>query len=127
MHQQPADRPSSKGSTASEAGIATVWAVTWMFVCLTVGGVGLVLGYAEARQHQVDGSADLVAIAAASALQRGDDPCRTAFEVAGANNVALSDCRTEGLDVVVKVQARLDLPFGLRPWVHAHARAGPAP
>ena len=42
-----------------ESGIATVWATAWMLVFVLVGGVGLVLSVAEARQHQVDAAADL--------------------------------------------------------------------
>lgn len=126
MRRQIVDQPGVRRRTSSQAGIAVVWALAWMYVCLTLSGVALVLSYAEARQHQVDGSADLAAIAAAAALQRGDDACRAASATAGANHVTLSSCRVEGLDVVVGVQARVNLPFGLHPWAHADSRAGPA-
>lgn len=110
----------------TERGIATVWAVAWMFVCLTVGGIGALLAGAEVSQHHVDGAADLAALSAAARLQRGGDPCPTAAAVSAANQVTLVRCRVDGEDVLVTVRARLDLPFGLHPWVSGEARAGPA-
>jgi secretion/DNA translocation related TadE-like protein len=108
------------------AGVATVWAVAWMLVLVLIGGVGLVLGFAAARQHQVDAAADLVALSAAASLQRGADPCSTAARVAAGNHVVLKRCQVTQADVVIAIRARVALPFGLHPWVSAQARAGPA-
>ena len=108
-----------------ESGIATVWATAWMLVFVLVGGVGLVLSVAEARQHQVDAAADLAALSAAARLQRPGEPCQAAADVATANHVVLVGCRVAAGDVVVSVRARVVLPFGLHPWVSSWARAGP--
>ncbi len=109
----------------TQHGIATVWAVAWMFLCLTVGAIGALVAAAEASQHHVDGAADLAALSAAARLQRGGDPCPAAAAVSAANEVTLVRCRVDGDDVLVVVRARLDLPFGLHPWVSGEARAGP--
>lgn len=106
-------------------GIATVAALGWSVICVQVGMVALVLAFAVARQHQVDGSADLVAISAASAHQHGRDGCRVAARVAAVNAVRLVDCRVIGDDVAVRVEAVVHLPFGLHPDVRGRARAGP--
>ncbi|MEJ7628890.1 MAG: Rv3654c family TadE-like protein [Nocardioidaceae bacterium] len=108
-----------------ESGLATVWATAWILALLLVAEVGLVLGFAQARQHQVDSAADLVSLSAATRLQHGGNPCQSAARAAAANHVALTICRATRGDVVVGVRARLDLPFGLHPWVSASSRAGP--
>ncbi len=111
--------------TEAERGIATVWAAGWMAVCLTVGLVGLALAAAAASQHRLDGAADLVSLSAAGRLQRGGNACAVAAAVATANRVLLADCRVVGNDVVVTVRALVELPFGIRRWASAQARAGP--
>ncbi len=116
---------SSERSGSGQSGIASVWAIAWIFVCLTVGWVALALGVAVAGQHHVDAAADLTSLSAARTLQHAGAPCRTASVVAAANGVALTGCRVDGDDVVVAVRARLNLPFGLHPWVGGQARAGP--
>jgi secretion/DNA translocation related TadE-like protein len=112
-------------SRRSELGIATIWSLTWLFVAVTVGFVGMMLAVAVAGQHHVDSSADLVALSAADSLQHGSDPCQTARAVAVANRVELADCRVDAADVVVTVRTRIPLFFGLQPQVVGHARAGP--
>ena len=109
-----------------QAGIATVWAIAWMFVCLTVGWLGMVVALVVACQHHVDAAADLTSISAAARLQNGGDACRTAAAMAQVNDVSLTACRVAGEDVIVTVRDRIDLPFGLRPWVSGQARAGPS-
>lgn len=122
MAPRPADAPPVRGDAA---GIATVWAIAWILVLALIAGVGGVLGIAASRQHHVDSAADLAALSAAQILQRGGDACSTAREVAVANQVVLTSCRTERDDVVVVVRERLELPFGWHPWISGHARAGP--
>lgn len=126
----PAPRESSRRGAEllapEQAGMATVWAVCWMAVCLTVGWVGIGLAAAEAHQHHVDGAADLTAVSAAARLQRGGDACAAAVTVAEVNDVLLADCRLEAEDVVVTVREEVDLPFGIRRWVWGEARAGPS-
>ena len=108
-----------------ERGIATVWGVAWLVVCLCLGWLGLVVGDAVARQHSVDAAADLAALSAAGSLQRGEDPCRTAQDIAVANDAELTDCGIDGADVLVKVTAPIELPFGMDGELVGRARAGP--
>jgi secretion/DNA translocation related TadE-like protein len=122
--RQPVDDGPRHGRCQS--GIVTIWAIAWMFVCLTVGWIGMAVALAEADQHHVDAAADLTSLSAAARLQNGGDACRTAASVAQANGVALNACRVEGEDVIVTVRDRIDLPFGLHPWVSGQARAGPS-
>ena len=109
-----------------EAGYATVWGTAWIVCCLCVGWVVLVVAMTVARQHRVDGAADLVALSAATSRSRGEDACATAAYVATANRVRLSGCTVEGDDVVVEVRAAVDLPWRLDGDLLARARAGPA-
>jgi len=97
-----------------------------MMGLVLIGGVGLVLAFAAARQHQVDAAADLVAVSAATSLQQGGEACSVAARVASANGVGVGMCRIVGGDVIVEVRTRVRLPFGLRPWISARARAGPS-
>ena len=106
-------------------GYATVWAVGWIAVLASVAWAGLVLAVAVAHQHRLDGSADLVALSAAQAVQRGDDACAVAAQVAGADHVRLADCSLDGWDVTVHVTERLVLPLGPAVSIGGSARAGP--
>ena len=109
----------------SESGIATIWSLAWLAVCLVVGWVAIALAAAVAAQHHVDASADLTAVSAAASLQQGHDPCAEARRVATANEVRLSRCQVAGEDVVVTVSDRVHLAFGLHPTIIGRARAGP--
>lgn len=119
-------RAARKARRRGESGAATIWAAAWLMALASIGEVGLVLGFAESRQHQVDAAADLTSLSAASRMQRGGDPCEAALRVAAANEVVLTGCRVHDGDVIVAVRADVDLPFGLHPWVTASSRAGPA-
>lgn len=123
-HEAGAGDSTSDGTR--DHGYATVWAVGWMTCALTVGWWVLLVAVAVARQHHVDGSADLVSLSAADALQRGDDPCATAARLAEANQVRLADCVIDGDDVVVTVHDPLDLPLDLHVDLVGRSRAGPA-
>jgi secretion/DNA translocation related TadE-like protein len=109
-----------------EGGYATVWAVGWIAVLLLVSWVTLVLAVAVAHQHRLDGAADLAALSAADALQRGQDACAAANQVARANEASMTDCAINGGDVTVHVSSRLALPAGLAASIEAAARAGPS-
>lgn len=108
-----------------DTGYATVWAVGWMSVCLTLAWTVLLLVVDVARQHHLDGAVDLAALSAAAAAQDGDDPCRTAARLAAENAVDLAGCSTHGGDVVVSVTDRLGLPVGITLILTSRARAGP--
>jgi hypothetical protein len=64
------------GSAARDDGYATVWAVGWMLVLGLVAWAALLVSIAVARQHHLDGAADLAALSGAQALQRGQDGLR---------------------------------------------------
>ncbi|MGH3471016.1 MAG: Rv3654c family TadE-like protein [Nocardioidaceae bacterium] len=108
-----------------QQGFATVWAIAWIFVCLTVAWVGVLLAVGAAKQHHLDGSADLAALSGAIAQAHGRDACLRAEVVAAANSVTVASCRVEGDDVALRVEARADLPFGLTVRLRSAARAGP--
>lgn len=111
---------------SSQRGVATVLALSWMLVITLMAWVGMLVAVATARQHKVDGAADLVAVSAAVVLQRGEDPCRVAADFARRNSVGLRDCRVDGDDVVVEVDDEVAFGFGLRRDLTGEARAGPS-
>jgi secretion/DNA translocation related TadE-like protein len=114
-----------RGDARSERGFATVWALSWMAVCLTLGEVSLLAAAAVAAQHHLDGSADLAALAAAARLQSGGDPCSAAGATANDNAVELIACRHTGPDVEVTMATTLRLPAGIAVRLRSVARAGP--
>jgi secretion/DNA translocation related TadE-like protein len=105
--------------------MATLWGLAWIFVCMTVAWLAVVAAAAVAAQHRVDSAADLSALSAAARLQRGDDACGAAVEIALENDASLSRCRVDGADVVVTVGRRIELPLGLHGQLTSTARAGP--
>lgn len=111
--------------SVSEAGVATAWAVGWIFVCLTVGWVGVVVAAVVAAQHRLDAAADLSALSAAAELQRHQDACHAAATIARDNSVVMSRCLIDGDDVVVTVGRTVTLPFGVSGHLTSSSRAGP--
>jgi secretion/DNA translocation related TadE-like protein len=109
----------------NDDGMATVWGLAWVAVCLSVGWLTVLATVVAAAQHSVDGAADLAALSAAGRLQRGGDACVTARRIAADNAVALTGCEIRQSDVVVTVQGTVSLPLGLDGKLTAKARAGP--
>ncbi len=115
------------GHRAGERGAATVLVVAMAAVvllvgCAVAGAVGLVV---EHRRAQA--AADLAALAAAQALQRGGDACREAAGLATRNGARLAGCEVHGAEV--EVSTAVPGPEVV-PWpveVTGTARAGPAP
>lgn len=118
---------SRRRPTRRHDGFATVWGITWIVVILFIGWACLLVAVAVARQHKVDGAADLVALSAASRVQDGGDGCEAAAQRAADNAVTLVACDLEGSDVIVEVSTVLRLPFGIDGTLVSHARAGPSP
>lgn len=114
-----------RSGARAQHGFATVAAALWMMLLLTIAWIGLVVAAATARQHDLDGAADLVALSAAAGRQNGDDACRRASALARANGVLLARCEVLGDDVRVTVRAELELPIGSTWTIVAQARAGP--
>lgn len=123
----PAADPAASAASSRRdlRGSATVWALAWMGVCLTLGWISLVAAAVVAAQHHLDGSADLSALAGAEDAERGHDGCAAARRTASDNAVRLVGCSVSGGDVVVTVEARVALPFGLGGALRSAARAGP--
>ena len=107
-----------------ERGAATVVAIGLVGVltfvtAACVGAAALVLAH---RRAQV--AADLAALAGASALQRGADPCAAAGTIAERQDVRLHGCLVEGEEVVVVTGVRVSPALGGAE-LPARARAGP--
>jgi len=111
-----------------ERGSGTVLSLTLVTVALVLGVAVLAIGFAHRARLHAQSAADLAAIAAATAIQTGYEPCPVARELAAREAVTITECRHEGSGIVV-VEARLPvtgLPFGLGGEATARARAGPA-
>jgi secretion/DNA translocation related TadE-like protein len=122
----PGSRTAGVASAASgERGVATVTALGWAVVLLTLGWIAVVGAAVAAAQHHLDGAADLAALAAAQAAQTGQDGCAAAAHVASSNGVIVRACERDDVDVVVTVADHLDLPWSLDRAITATARAGP--
>jgi secretion/DNA translocation related TadE-like protein len=107
-----------------EDGAGTVLAVAMMGLLVTVtvatsGVVGVV-----ATHRRAQSAADLSALAGASALQDGGDPCRRAATIARRNAARLRRCQVDGWTVAVEVASRIELPGGALD-LAARGRAGP--
>ncbi|WP_199431578.1 Rv3654c family TadE-like protein [Qaidamihabitans albus] len=107
-------------------GFATVWAACAIAALLTVAGVLWWLGAAVLTRHRAADAADLAALAAAAHAGRGSvESCEHAGLVAGRMRVRLRECRFEGWDALVIVEARPPAPLALFGPATARARAGP--
>lgn len=109
--------------------IAAVGAAGVILICLTGG---LALASAVHASHRARAVADLAALAAASALQRGAPPtaaCAQALQVARSNDAGLRGCAVrDDLSAVVEVSAVVALAMpGLPAEATARSRAGPRP
>ena len=103
---------------AAVVGIALV-ALLVLVAAACVGSVAIVVAH---RRAQV--AADLAALAAAGALQRGVDPCGAAARIAGRHDAAVTRCLVEGTTVLVAAAVTLPPVLGGVD-VPARARAGP--
>ncbi len=111
-----------------ETGAGTVLALAAIGVVLVLIMAGLQLGSTAVTAHRARSSADLAALAGASALQQGrGSPCAVSDAVARRNGTRLVAC-TVGRDqsVVVRVVCPLPLTWpGLPDQAEVSARAGP--
>lgn len=99
--------------------LALVGALTFT-AAVAVAATAVVVGHRRAQS-----AADLAALAAATALRDGGDPCAAAAEVAEGNGAEVEGCEVVGATVAVVARARLPDALGDR-WVRARARAGPS-
>ncbi len=95
-----------------------------VLMALTIGGV--YVGSAVVARHRAQAAADLAALAAAGHLADGTAAaCTRAAALAHAMRTAVTRCVVEDLDVVVTVDAAVELGrLGVGP-ARATARAGP--
>ena len=106
------------------AGSVLAVAMLGLLVTVTIAAAGVVGVIATHRVAQA--AADLAALAGASALQGGGDPCRQAALVADRNRARLTRCEVVGWVVTVVVSAdTARLPGGVLD-LRARGRAGPA-
>ncbi|MDQ4055411.1 MAG: flp pilus-assembly TadE/G-like family protein [Actinomycetota bacterium] len=112
-------------SRTDERGAITVFAVACLAVLLLVGSaLGVVA--AMVRAHRAaQSAADLGALAAATALARGRDPCGSAAGIVAANGAALMSCEIQGRDALVTVEVEGPRWLGQSSDLTAQARAGP--
>lgn len=121
----PTDARPRAARRRDQRGVATIWAVGFMSLLILCAGFALGLARAAVGLHRVDAAADLAAIAGAQAVQHGRPACESAGLIATANGAELRSCRVVGSDVIVRVAAPMDLPFGVRREAVGEARAGP--
>jgi secretion/DNA translocation related TadE-like protein len=110
-----------------QAGAATLLAVAMAGVLMVVGAALAVVGAMVVAHRQAQGSADLAALAGATAAARGEDPCRAARDVARLNAGTVIACAVEGGTVTVEVRVPGPRWLGQESDLDAWARAGPAP
>jgi secretion/DNA translocation related TadE-like protein len=93
-------------------------------VLLVVTGLAVAAGAAMLARQRAESGADLAALAGAAQLLRGVEiACAAADQVARANGVGVTGCRTDGLDLLVEVSAEVGGAFGGS--AAGRARAGP--
>ncbi|WP_068279502.1 Rv3654c family TadE-like protein [Aldersonia kunmingensis] len=119
----------TRGPTPDEGerGAATVLGSFGIIALLAVVLLMVQFGTAVAARHTAQSAADLAALAAAAALERGNgSACAEAARIAGQMTVRLADCEVEQWDVVVAVGVSVALASFGRREARAVARAGPA-
>jgi secretion/DNA translocation related TadE-like protein len=109
-----------------EHGAASVIAVGLLAVLVLTavassGSVAIIVTHRRAQS-----AADLAALAAAQALQRGSDPCAAGAAIARAQDADLTGCTVEGPEVVVIASLRMPPALG-GSTIAGRARAGPGP
>lgn len=113
-----------------DRGSSTVLAAAMSLVLVLAGSVAMVLVDLVLATHRARASADLVALAAATAVAGGREPCTAARAAASVNAVSLVSCRADGWSgsfvVIVSVRVDTGLTTPLPGSVTAESRAGNA-
>lgn len=111
---------------ADDRGAASVLASFAILTLLVVAALIVQVGSVVATRHKAQSAADLAALAAAGALDRGNpSACAAAETIARRMAVDVDECVVEEWDAIVTVSARVELStFGMKE-VRAVARAGP--
>ena len=116
----------SRTGAPSERGAGTVLVLALIAVVAFAGLVLAALGQAEAARGHAQASADLAALAGASAGRWGWDACGTARSAAARNEVKVVSCAEEP-GGVVHISVTCPTPLGglFGGVARASARAGP--
>lgn len=107
-----------------ERGAASIVALSLVAVLVLVAVASAGVAAVVVAHRRAQSAADLAALAAAQALQRGGDPCAAGSSIAQAQRSALTGCGVDGPDVVVIASVELPLLLGGSA-VSGRARAGP--
>ncbi|WP_309647215.1 Rv3654c family TadE-like protein [Nocardioides sp.] len=107
-------------------GAVTLLVVALAGLLLLLGSALGVVAALVVAHRTAQAAADLAAIAGATALQRGRDPCATAADVAAGNGASLTACAVIDRDVLVDVSVTGPRWLGQDADLHGRARAGPA-
>ncbi|WP_341924558.1 Rv3654c family TadE-like protein [Nocardioides psychrotolerans] len=119
-------RPAGPGRRRDGRGAVTVVVVALAGLLLLLGSALGVVAALVVAHRSAQAAADLAAVAGATALQRGRDPCSTAADVAAGNGASLSACAVVGRDVLVDVSVTGPRWLGQDADLEGRARAGPA-
>ncbi|GAA3820604.1 hypothetical protein GCM10022242_22850 [Nocardioides panacisoli] len=109
-----------------ERGGATVFTISCIGLLLLLGAALSVVAAMVAAHREAQAAADLAALAAASAIADGGDPCGEGAAVAAANGARLTSCSIEGTDAVIEVVVTGPRWLGQTGDLTGQARAGPA-
>ena len=110
-----------------QAGAATLLAVAMAGVLMMLGTALAVVGAMVVAHRQAQASADLAALAGATAAAQGGDACQAALDVARLNDGTVVACEVDGGTVTVEVRVPGPHWLGQQSDLDARSRAGPAP
>nr|WP_296073089.1 Rv3654c family TadE-like protein [uncultured Actinoplanes sp.] len=109
-----------------DRGAASILLLAIGLVVVAAGVGGAALAAALVGRHQARTAADLGALAGAGLAVYGEDvACARAGRLVAANGGEVAGCEVTGLEVVVRVEVRVEPLPGLLRRVTAAARAGP--
>lgn len=109
-----------------DAGMASLWAACAVAGLLVVAFVVWTLGAAAVTRHRAEHAADLAALAAAGAADRGQaEACVRAAHISERMQVRLRMCRFDGWDALVMVEVAGPTFLSRFGPATARARAGP--
>lgn len=113
-------------STRRERGSATPFVVACLAVLLLLGAALGVVTAMVLAHRAAQSAADLAALAVASAMADGGDPCGAGAAIAAANDARLTSCEVVGSDATVRVVVTGPHWLGQLADLEAEARAGQA-
>jgi secretion/DNA translocation related TadE-like protein len=112
--------------TRSERGSVSLVVVACVGVLLLLGAALGVVGAMVRAHRAAQAAADLAALAVASAVAGGGDPCAAGAGIAAANDARLLACDLDGRTARVRVEVPGPHWLGQDADLVAEARAGPA-